>query len=274
MSHPRFLTLAVPAAAAALLFAGGALAAGHGGGGHGGGGHAGGGHASFAHVGGVSHVGAMHVGGVSHVGVTHIGGFSHTGNFHNGNFHDGHFHDGHFHDGHFHNGFFGVGIGIGPWWGGYGGYPYYDYGYGYAYGAAPYDYGYGYTAPAVINNYNLDYTTPNYGTPSGGLMPPADNASQQQASDPTAHIEVRVPADAEVWFGTGKTSQTGTRREFVSPPLEPGKGFTYEIRARWVENGKEVTQTRRLDVSAGAWKGVDFTRPPVEAVEPPKPVKP
>jgi uncharacterized protein (TIGR03000 family) len=259
MSHPPFLSLAVPAAAAAaLLFAGGALAAGHGGGGHGGGGHGGGGF----HAGGF-HAGAAHVGGFSHAG--HF----HAGSFHNGHFHNGHFHNGHFHNGHFHNGFFGVGLGFGPnWgWGGGGGYPYYDYGYGYGYGAAPYDYGY--TTPAVINNYNLDY-----GTPSGGPMPPADNASQQQASDPTAHIEVRVPADAEVWFGTGKTSQTGTRREFVSPPLEPGQGFTYEIRARWVENGKEVTQTRRLDVSAGTWKGVDFTRPPVEAVEPPKPVKP
>jgi uncharacterized protein (TIGR03000 family) len=240
MSHPRFLSLAVPAAAAAaLLFAGEALAGGHGGGGHGGGGHGGGGHGGGGHGGGFSHAGNFH-----------------AGNFHAGNFHNGSFHNGHFHDGHFHNGFVGVGVGFGPYWGGGGGYPSYDYGYG----AAPYDYGY--STPAVINNYNLDYGTP------------SDNASQQQASDPTAHIEVRVPADAEVWFGTGKTSQTGTRREFVSPPLEPGKGFTYEIRARWVENGKEVTQTRRLDVSAGAWKGVDFTRPPVEAVEPPKPVKP
>ena len=244
MSHPRFLSLAVPAAAAAaLLFAGEALAGGHGGGGHGGGGHGGGGHGGGGHGGGFSHAGNFH-----------------AGNFHAGNFHNGSFHNGHFHDGHFHNGFFGVGLGFGPYWGGGGGYPSYDYGYGYGYGAAPYDYGY--STPAVINNYNLDY-----GTPAG-------NASQQQASDPTAHIEVRVPADAEVWFGTGKTSQTGTRREFVSPPLEPGKGFTYEIRARWVENGKEVTQTRRLDVSAGAWKGVDFTRPPVETVEPPKPGKP
>src|SRR5262249_20502449 len=72
MSHPRFLTLAVPAAAAAaLLFACGAQAAGHGGGGHGGGGHGGGGHAGGAHVGG-AHVGGAHVGG-AHVGGAHVG---------------------------------------------------------------------------------------------------------------------------------------------------------------------------------------------------------
>jgi uncharacterized protein (TIGR03000 family) len=267
--------------AAALLFASGAVAGPHGGGGggHAGGGHASGGHASF-HGGGASfHGGMSHAS--FHSGNFHSGSF-HSGNFHNGNFHNG-FHNGNFHNGfhngNFHNGFnhhrgfVGVGLSFGPSWGyGYGGYPYYDYGYGYSYGAAPY-YDYGYATPAA---YDFNYSGPPYVTPA--VMPQADaqgdNQPQRQPGDTTAHIEIRVPADAEVWFGSGKTTQTGTRREFVSPPLEPGKDFTYDIRARWVENGKEVVRTRTLDVSAGAWKGVDFTKPPAEGVEPPKPGKP
>jgi uncharacterized protein (TIGR03000 family) len=75
---------------------------------------------------------------------------------------------------------------------------------------------------------------------------------------------VKVPADAEVWFGSGKTRQTGELREFVSPELEPGRDYTYEVKARWTENGKEVVRTRTFDVSAGAWLVVDFTRPAPE----------
>jgi len=86
----------------------------------------------------------------------------------------------------------------------------------------------------------------------------------------TAHIAVKVPADAEVWFGSGKTQLTGALREFVSPSLTPGKEYSYEIKARWIEGGQEVVQTRRVDVGAGAWKAVDFTRPAPEGVEPPK----
>src|SRR5262249_34290546 len=93
--------------------------------------------------------------------------------------------------------------------------------------------------------------------------PPADNA---------AHVEVRVPEGAEVWFGNTKTQQTGSAREFVPPALTPGQDYTYEIRARWRDGDREVVLTRRLDVRAGSWKGVDFTRPSAEEVpEPPKP---
>ena len=96
---------------------------------------------------------------------------------------------------------------------------------------------------------------------------PAGPASQ----DVTAHVMVKVPADAEVWFGQGKTQQSGTMREFVSPALTPGQDFTYDIKARWTEGGQEVVQTRHVDVSAGAWKTVDFTKPAPEVLDAPKP---
>jgi uncharacterized protein (TIGR03000 family) len=93
-------------------------------------------------------------------------------------------------------------------------------------------------------------------------------------SDQAAHLVVRVPADAEVWFGTGKTTQTGATREFVSPPLSPGQEYTYEVRARWTESAKEMDQVRQVDVAAGSLRFLDFTRPAPEVVLPPKPFKP
>ena len=58
-------------------------------------------------------------------------------------------------------------------------------------------------------------------------------------------------------------------RKFVSPPLEPGE-YTYELKARWKEDGREVVRTRRIPVSPGARRTVDFTQPEAEPIAPPK----
>ena len=76
-------------------------------------------------------------------------------------------------------------------------------------------------------------------------------------------VVVRVPADAEVWFEGVKTKQTGTERRFVSPPVLPGR-YTYDIRATWKENGREVTRSRRVAVQAGGTYRVDLTAAPNE----------
>jgi uncharacterized protein (TIGR03000 family) len=69
---------------------------------------------------------------------------------------------------------------------------------------------------------------------------------------------VRVPDDAEVWFDDVRTAQTGPVRQFVTPRLEPGEEYAYEIRARWLENGRSVTRTRRIVIQAGRNVRVDF----------------
>src|SRR5260370_27645314 len=61
-----------------------------------------------------------------------------------------------------------------------------------------------------------------------------------------ALIDVLVPADAEIWFDGAKTVQNGEFRQFVSPPLMPGHDFFYEIKARWMENGKKIARSRRV----------------------------
>ena len=72
-------------------------------------------------------------------------------------------------------------------------------------------------------------------------------------------MEVRVPANAEVWVEGDKTSQTGAVRHFSSPALTPGKTFTYDLRARWTgADGKAVDRTKQVKVQAGARVGVDF----------------
>jgi uncharacterized protein (TIGR03000 family) len=132
-------------------------------------------------------------------------------------------------------------------YGGYGhgsGYPYSNYSYGaYPYGSGnPYVYG----SPPV-NTYSSYYYPPQQ------QAPPDDNK---------AHLLIVVPEGAEIWCDGARTAQMGTRREFASPPLIPGQNYMYDaIKARWVENGEPVEQTRSIRVQANSWKVIDFTKP-------------
>ena len=162
-------------------------------------------------------------------------------------------------------GAFGLGLGLGyglggvgyyaPYYGGYGPYgPYYGY-------APPVVYAAGSAAPnAVAANPGAAPTTTGY-------QPPPDNA---------AHLQLLVPEDAEVWFAGAKIDRAGRIREFVSPPLTPGKVFNYPIVVRYTDTtGKSVEDKRDIQVRANDWFSIDFTKPPSKgeppAVPPPSP---
>jgi uncharacterized protein (TIGR03000 family) len=76
-----------------------------------------------------------------------------------------------------------------------------------------------------------------------------------------ARLRVKVPADADVWINKHKMAKGKTVRKFVSRRLQPGKNYTYRIRVRRQENGREVVQTRQIAVRAGLRTTVDFTEP-------------
>lgn len=71
------------------------------------------------------------------------------------------------------------------------------------------------------------------------------------AQDNRVYIDINLPADAELYIQGIKMQQTGTVRRFTSPVLDPTRHFTYEIRAVWKENGREVSASRKLGVRAG-----------------------
>jgi uncharacterized protein (TIGR03000 family) len=224
-------------AGAAVLMVPGLSQAQHGGGGHGGGGHFGGG--------GGGHFG----GGVSHFsgGAGHFGG---GGGHYYGGYHGGMYRGGaYYHSSHY--GYF-------PYYGLYGGYnPYY-------YGALDSTYDSGYSDP-------YGQAAPDYGYAANPTAP-ADGAYQALYPPSTAtaepgtpaHLTVIAPADAQLWFNGTPSTVTGTVREFESPPLGAGK-YTYDVQARWIENGHDVTQTQRVEVASGAQVIVSFPVPPKTA---------
>jgi uncharacterized protein (TIGR03000 family) len=244
--------------AAVLVTPDSGLAQHHGGGGHGGGFHSGSfSHGSFNH-GGFNHGsfnhGGFNHGGFNHGGLNH-GGFSHGSFNHHGFDHHGFDHHGFDHHGFNHHGFnHGFNHGGGIWW-----YPRYygDYGAGpYYYGSNPYD---GYFYPNSYNTDSYDLSSPGYDSGYYGSY------GDVTSSDTRALITVSVPTDAEIWFETSKMSLTGSVREYQSPPLTPGIRYTYEIRARWNENGREVTQTQQVGVAAGTRVSVRFPVQPTTA---------
>jgi uncharacterized protein (TIGR03000 family) len=109
---------------------------------------------------------------------------------------------------------------------------------------------------------------PSDGVPRGVKSPPVERSgyysygSTARTEWDTVLVTVRVPdPDAEVWIEGKATRQQGTRREFISPPLDPDKSYTYEVRARWTENGRTVERIRNVPVRASEAATADFTTP-------------
>lgn len=108
------------------------------------------------------------------------------------------------------------------------------------------------------------------GAPGAAAAPGQALAQTPPPPDNAAHLQLVVPANAEVFFEGGKTTQTGPVREFISPALPAGKVFDYKIAVRYLNaDGKGVTDRRVIHVRANDWFRIDFTRPSPE--EPPMP---
>src|SRR5262249_26327995 len=91
-----------------------------------------------------------------------------------------------------------------------------------------------YSAPAE-QTYESGY----YGTQRDSI--PAD----------AALINLTVPTNAEVWFSGDKTTSTGGFRSFVTPPLESGHNFAYQLRVRWMEDGQPRERVEKPPVRPG-----------------------
>jgi uncharacterized protein (TIGR03000 family) len=79
----------------------------------------------------------------------------------------------------------------------------------------------------------------------------ASTLSTQAITKLPVRLNLTVPADAKIWFDDSPTSQTGTARSYLSPPLDQSHEYTYQIRMRWKQDGKDLTQTKQVKVHAG-----------------------
>lgn len=110
------------------------------------------------------------------------------------------------------------------------------------------------------------------GIPSGGGMNPPTLPASEPGRAPTeklppptpnrAHLRLLVPEKAEVVVEGVKTRKTGTVRDFISPPLTPGRNMTYTIVVRYTDaEGKPVEENHSVRVRANDRLRIDCTRP-------------
>jgi uncharacterized protein (TIGR03000 family) len=156
---------------------------------------------------------------------------------------------------------------------GYGGlYPNYPFGlFGPGYGGLyPPDfsaYGYGSPYGPEFNYPGIDFG--NYGPseewqgpakPEDVLPPPAP-LEPQPPTDGTALIRIILPADAELWVQGKSYGTKGTKRDFSSPKLTPGKPYSYVIKARWKRNGRTIEESGNFTVRGNNVTIVKFPLP-------------
>jgi uncharacterized protein (TIGR03000 family) len=74
-----------------------------------------------------------------------------------------------------------------------------------------------------------------------------------------ATVVVQVPESAQLYVDDHRVTQTSATRTFVTPALQPGTTYYYNLRAESVRDGKTVAATKRVTVRAGETTRVAFT---------------
>jgi uncharacterized protein (TIGR03000 family) len=139
-----------------------------------------------------------------------------------------------------------VAAGGGCYGGGWGGYAGGCYG---AYGGYGSGYNYG---PTIV--------------PSGGsggmpekLGPPS---KQDQKDQSRAKVIIDVPAQAKLYIDDQPMSNKTGQRTFVTPPLERGQTYFYDVKIVVTVDGQEKAQTQRVVLRAGEVVAAEFRSAP------------
>ncbi len=132
--------------------------------------------------------------------------------------------------------------------------------YGDYYGNGSYAGYYGAGYPITYNSfYGPSYSMPafaNQGTAfSGqenfGQQGNSTEAGQTRANPDEATLVVDLPANARLTIDGQPTQLTSATRTFITPPLESGREYYYDLKAQLDRNGKTLTATKRVTIRPG-----------------------
>jgi len=88
-------------------------------------------------------------------------------------------------------------------------------------------------------------------SPKPETMPKPDTKKPEVSLPTPATIVVSLPADAKLLVDDYATTSTSDTRVFVSPSLNPGTEYHYQLTAEAVRDGQKVTTTKQVTVRAG-----------------------
>jgi uncharacterized protein (TIGR03000 family) len=73
-------------------------------------------------------------------------------------------------------------------------------------------------------------------------------------------LTVQVPIDARLYVDEQLVqTPASAQRTFMTPQLEPGPTYFYELKAEVTRDGKPIAQTKRIPVKAGQYLMVTFS---------------
>jgi uncharacterized protein (TIGR03000 family) len=96
------------------------------------------------------------------------------------------------------------------------------------------------------------------GTAPAPAPAPAPKATIETRRVAPATIVVMVPADARLTVDGNATTSATARRVLVTPALEVGSDYVYNLTASVVVDGETVTQTQLVTVRGGRTNEVSF----------------
>lgn len=171
----------------------------------------------------------------------------------------GHGHGGHGHGGHGHGGHGYGGHGYGH----YGGHSHFGGHSHWGFGGLHYHGGHYHGWPSYYY-YRPYYVYPYGYYGSDGYYSNVERRREYIVSRPVidvAKVEVRLPeSQGKIWVQGKQMSATGAVRRFNSPTLDPSKKYVYTIKAEWYENGRLMSDERKVDVQANSLAVVDFNQ--------------
>jgi uncharacterized protein (TIGR03000 family) len=91
--------------------------------------------------------------------------------------------------------------------------------------------------------------------------PPAPGLPPAASRFVPATLVVQLPAEAKLTIEGHATQSTEAERSFVSPPLEPGKTYSYALKATIIRDEKPVQVDRTVFVRAGETTRVQMEFP-------------
>ena len=186
----------------------------------------------------------------------------------------------------------GVSIGIGTggyggynrgYYGGYGGYNNYS-SPGISVGIGPVRIGTGYGGYSGYRSSSYYYPSGSSYYPSSGSyysspsvtysQPSIVQGSSEEAESFTrgdTRVQVILPdPNAEVWFDGFRSEATGEVRSYGFPDDPHGQTRTHKFTAKFMRDGRMVTETREVKVTGGSSATVDFTKPGKNLPETPR----
>jgi uncharacterized protein (TIGR03000 family) len=85
----------------------------------------------------------------------------------------------------------------------------------------------------------------------GGELPMPKKKGSGEEESVRATLTVDLPEGAKLFVDNQAVRSTAAKRRFVTPPLQPGQAYYYDLRAEMVRDGQTVSVMRRVIVRPG-----------------------